>query len=362
MATTVAALQLVEKKLIALDSDVSQLLPALGRQQILVGWHADGSPILRKRRNPITLRQLLTHCSGCGYDFLNRDLVRLRRFQGTTAATRKATVEEWFDQPLLFEPGESWEYGSGVDWVGKLVEQFSGMSLEDYIKRHIWAPLGLSSFTFWPKAPGYTHKLATVTELDPATKKLQVCNEGLDLNRNVTECFGGHGGYCTAADFAELLFSLLADDERVLQRSSVELMFQSQLPKKSQECLQRTMKNKNYTVGDFYDGEVYNWGLGGLLIEETRGSKAPYTRGPGTLVWSSRLNHFWFVDRSNGLLGVFMSHVVPAPDLKIRPLIRAFQENTYRENKNRQGFSSCAENIPQQQLELVEIREHSIQG
>ncbi|KAG5979697.1 hypothetical protein E4U55_004854 [Claviceps digitariae] len=337
--TTVAALQLVERNLISLDTDVSQLLPVLGRQQILVGWHADGSPVLRKRRNPITLRQLLTHSSGCGYDFYNRHLIRLRRFQGTTPATKRTTVTEWFDYPLLFEPGEGWEYGCGPDWAGKLVEQISGMTLEDYNRRHIWTPLGTSSYTFWPNAPGYTHKLATVMERNRATGGLDICEEGLDLNRYSKECFGGHGGFCSAADFSELLLSILANDERVLRPSSVEMMFQDQLSQKSRECIQELMEQKDFTVGDYHAGEVYTWGLGGVLVEETHGSNASYERGPRTLAWCGRLNHFWFIDRSKGFCGLFMTDVVPSPDARIKPVIRKFLENVYREN-GRGGFPS----------------------
>ncbi|KAG5922870.1 hypothetical protein E4U53_003642, partial [Claviceps sorghi] len=291
--TTVAALQLVDRKLLSLDTDVSRLLPVLGRQEILTGWAADGSPVLRKRRAPITLRQLLTHSSGCGYDFYSPQLKRFRRWQGTTAATRRATVEEWFDQPLVFEPGQDWAYGCGLDWAGRLVEQLSGMDLEEYMRRHIWTPLGCSSFTFWPRAPGYTRGVATLTERNPGTGRLDVLPRGLDINENVAECFGGHGGFCSAGDFAELLLSLLADDGRLLRPGSVELMFRDQLPPRSRERIQALMEKEDYTVGDYHAGEVYTWGLGGVLIEETRDSRATYDRGPRTLGWCGRMNHYW---------------------------------------------------------------------
>ncbi|KAG6272978.1 hypothetical protein E4U49_001598 [Claviceps purpurea] len=294
---------LVEKKLIILDEDVSPLLSVLGRQQILVGWQADGSPILRKRRNPITLRQLLTHSSGCGYDFYHPDLKRFRRYQGTTPATQKAKVAEWFNQPLVFEPGQGWEYGAGLDWLYLLAE-FSGCHRE----------------------------LATLAKRDRATGKLDVSLEGLDLNRNVKECFGGHGAYCSAADYAELMFSLLVNDERVLRPSSVELMFENQLSPESKQALQEVMRTRDLVGGDYYAGEVYSWGLGGLLVEETHDSEAPYDRGPKTLAWCSALNHYWFIDRSKGVCGLLMTHVVPSPDAKIKPLIRAFLQHTYREN------------------------------
>ncbi|KAF5611787.1 glu leu phe val dehydrogenase family [Fusarium tjaetaba] len=188
LPTTIAALQLVEKQLITLDADVSDLLPDLGRQQVLVGWSADGSPILKKRRNPITLRQLLTHSSGCGYDLHNTDLKRFRKFQGSKVRD-KSTVIGWFDHPLLFEPGQGWEYGSGVDWAGRLVEQISGLPLEAYLKDHVWKPIGASSFTFWPDSPSNTHQIATSTHRNKSNGKLEVSLNKIGINLGVKGLF-----------------------------------------------------------------------------------------------------------------------------------------------------------------------------
>ncbi|KAF5025563.1 hypothetical protein F66182_2371 [Fusarium sp. NRRL 66182] len=338
LPTTVAVLQLVEKGVITLDTDVSDLLPVLGRQQILAGWDADGSPILHKRRNPITLRHLLTHSSGCGYDFHSRDLKRFRRFQGNTSGS-KPTVVEWFDQPLLFEPGQGWEYGSGIDWAGKLVEQISGISLEVYLRDHVWEPIGASNFTFWPHAPGSTYNIAALTHRNKGTGKLEVSSDEIDINRGLEDCFGGHGGYCSAEDYMKLLFSLLVSDQRMLQASSVDLMFQDHLSKESRQTFRNALKSQKLGVGDFYSGETYTWGLGGMIIEETHSHEAPYTRGPQTLVWGGYTNQFWYVDRSNGVCGLFMTHVYPSPDRNIQKIIRRFQQ--LRGEDGRSNFVRC---------------------
>lgn len=287
-----AVLQIVERQLLTLDDDVSDLLPVLGRQQILAGWNADGSPILQQRRNPITLRNLLTHSSGCGYDFSNPNLKRLRRFREDIGGS-KPTIDEWFDQPLLFEPGQGWEYGSGVDWAGKLVEKISGVSLEVYLRDHVWNPISASDFTFWPDASGSTNKIAALTHRNKYTGKLEASSEKIRINVGLEECFGGHGGYCSAADYMKLLFSLLVSDERILQAHCVELMFQDQLSEESKRIFQSTFKSSKMGVGDFYPGEVYTWGLGGMIIEEAHGQRAPYTRGPRTLAWGGYTNQFW---------------------------------------------------------------------
>ncbi|KFA72654.1 hypothetical protein S40288_03386 [Stachybotrys chartarum IBT 40288] len=338
--TTIAALQLVEKGSIQLDDDVSSILPVLGRQPILSGWADDGSPILRKRRNPITLRHLLTHSAGTGYDFMSQELQKLHSSRGTVPS-QGATIDERFDLPLLFEPGEGWEYGCGVDWAGKIVEQLTGISLEAYLHKNVWAPLGATSFTFWPdKNNSRGAELATLTRRIRKTGKLAEIKQGLGINIGATDCFGGHGGHGTAGDLAELLSSILANDGRVLTPRMVDVMFENQLSPQSQSVLQNAMRDPTWSVGDFYPGETYNWGLGGMLINGSTNSKAPFNRGARTLVWSGAAHQFWFIDREKGVCGLFMTQVLsppPVADAKIRDLTRAWQQYVYQQVDGRRN-------------------------
>ncbi|KAL7755529.1 hypothetical protein ACKLNR_014627 [Fusarium oxysporum f. sp. zingiberi] len=295
LPTTVAVLHIVEKKLIALDDDVSNMLPALGRQKVLAGWDLDGTPILHNRQYPITLRHLLTHSSGAGYSPYNSNLARYQRYRGIQPS-QGSTIEERFDFPLLFEPGQGWEYGCGIDWAGKLVEQLSGISLESYLQDFVWKPLGASSFTFWPDAQRHTHRHAALTRRNRATGNLELVTDGYDLNRGVSDCFGGHSGYCNGPDYTRLLLSILMNDGRVLRPETVDMMFQGQLSVESQQALQEGMETRKLITGDFYPGEVYNFALGGMLIEDARAADAPYSRGRRTLVWCGGTNQFWVSD------------------------------------------------------------------
>jgi len=61
------------------------------------------------------------------------------------------TVAEANDQPLVFAPGESWDYSTGVDWAGVMVERVNGnITLEEYLKKNVWGPLGMNLATFHP--------------------------------------------------------------------------------------------------------------------------------------------------------------------------------------------------------------------
>ncbi|KAJ5017298.1 hypothetical protein K4K57_009053 [Colletotrichum sp. SAR 10_99] len=148
LLTSIAALQLVERGILALDdSDVSHHVPALAQKPILTGFSPSGAPIEVPRQQPITLRHLLTHSAGNSYDFLDSATREWQSHHGIKP-TRGATVEERFAYPLIYEPGASWAYSSSSDWLGKVIEAVTGQSLEDYMRAHIWDPLGAESFTF----------------------------------------------------------------------------------------------------------------------------------------------------------------------------------------------------------------------
>lgn len=114
LMTSIAVLQLVERGIVKLDDDVSLLVPVLAGQPILTGFKEDGTPITKERKGPITLRRLLTHSVGGSYDFSSGDISQWKKTQGTLGKLG-TTVDEVFGHPLLYEPGESWSYGSASD-------------------------------------------------------------------------------------------------------------------------------------------------------------------------------------------------------------------------------------------------------
>src|SRR6266446_904017 len=133
--TSVAAMQLVERGRLQLDQPVGNILPELSAPQVLEGFDDSGAPRLRPAKRPITLRLLLTHTAGFGYEFLNADLIRYVKVSGTpsTSTGKLASLR----QPLVFDPGDRWEYGINTDWVGRIVEAVSGHSLDTYFGKHI---------------------------------------------------------------------------------------------------------------------------------------------------------------------------------------------------------------------------------
>ena len=192
--TGVAAMLLVERGKLTLDGPASDIVPELATKGVLEGFDASGRAVTRKPRRPITLRHLLTHTSGLGYDTWNADVMKYREATGIPAvgSCRNAALAT----PLLAEPGERWEYGISIDWAGKMVEAVSGQRLDRYMTENIFMPLGMADtgFAIGPaqrprKARMHTRGANGITAVDheiPQTPEFHM---------------GGGGLYSTVSDY-----------------------------------------------------------------------------------------------------------------------------------------------------------------
>ena len=154
--TATAAMQLVEQGKINLHEPVSKYLPELGKLDVLTGFDSAGKPILRPATKPVTLHHLLTHTSGFAYDTWDESMLKYNTLHGGPSAGTVAPLT-----PLIFEPGTRWQYGTSVDWTGRLVEAVSGLTLEQYFQRNILQPLGMKDTTFVFPAGKFDRLVAT---------------------------------------------------------------------------------------------------------------------------------------------------------------------------------------------------------
>jgi methyl acetate hydrolase len=122
--TSVAAMQLVEQGKLVLDHQIADVLPELSAPQVLEGFDPSGEPRLRPAKRPITLRHLLTHTAGLVYDMFNAEMGRYMEMKAVPGIISCQNAA--LSLPLVFDPGEKWDYGINIDWVGKAVERVSG--------------------------------------------------------------------------------------------------------------------------------------------------------------------------------------------------------------------------------------------
>ncbi|KIW37031.1 uncharacterized protein PV06_10664 [Exophiala oligosperma] len=324
LATSIAALQAVEKGLLDLDADISKVLPEWKEPEILTGFSDAGEPQLKKASKKITLRQLLSHSSGMGYDFLNPELAKWRQFKGQPIGASGEPLTKRQFLPLVYEPGEGWSYSVAIDWAGKMVEKVNGgVRLGEYLKRHIWEPLGMTSTGF-----RIAENDRIRNNLCPTTKREltgELAPSAPYNHQNPVDDLGGGGLYSSAADYIKLLISLLKNDGTLLKPETTKMMFEPQLAD-PRHLLVHTQNPK--TGGMFRNGvdsESWNFGLGGILTT----AEVPGVCKKGTMSWGGLPNLFWWIDPVAGNCGIYASQLLPPGDPTSIALSVEFHKEIY---------------------------------
>src|SRR3954451_11818170 len=242
--TGTAVLQLIEDGKLDLDAPAKNYVPDIGTLQVIEGFDDSGNPTLRPPKRDITTRMLMLHTAGFGYDFFNEQYNRLATEKGQPSvitASKKALMT-----PLLFDPGERWEYGSNIDWCGQVVEAITGKRLGDVFKERIFAPLGMNETSF-TLTPAMRKRLAGMHQrnADDSLKPLD-----FELPADPEIHMGGHGLYATVGDYMRFIRMWLNDGDgengRVLKPETVKMAEQNQLGDKKitmLPCIIRSLSN-----------------------------------------------------------------------------------------------------------------------
>lgn len=320
--TSAAAMQLVEQGKLALDAPIAQVLPDLARPQVLEGFAADGTPRLRPATRPITLRHLLTHTAGFSYEFWNADIGRYQQQTGTpgiaTCTNRALTT------PLVAEPGDRWEYGINIDWVGKAVEAVSGKDLRRYLKDHLLGPLGMADTDFII-GPGQRARLAAMHARGPDGTLQRV---DFALPETPEFFMGGGGLYGTARDYLRFVTMILnegrADGAQLLRPETVREMGRNQIGELTVGPL-RTVLPELSNDADFFPGMVKKFGLGFLINTEP----VPGGREARSLAWAGLANTYYWIDPQRRRGGVICTQILPFADPTVLSLLGELERAVY---------------------------------
>src|SRR5712691_11585360 len=192
--TATAAMQLIERGKIKLEQPARELVAELSSPQVLEGFDASGQPRLRPAMRPMTVRHLLTHTAGFTYDIWSALMGQYQTYASIPGVITCQNAA--LTTPLLCEPGERWEYGISIDWVGKIVEAVSGQKLDRYLEEHICQPLGMHDTAF-KISPSMRARLAPIHQRgdDGALQPTPI-----EVPQDPEFHMGGGGLYSTAMD------------------------------------------------------------------------------------------------------------------------------------------------------------------
>jgi CubicO group peptidase (beta-lactamase class C family) len=316
--TSIALMQLYERGIFQLNDPLYRVIPSWRARQVYVSGEGDNMQ-LAAQAQPITFRHILSHMAGLSYGATRHPVDRMyltdqkARVQG---ATLQGLVDHLADVPLRYQPGERWMYSFATDICGYLVEQLSGMPLDEYFMKNIFEPLGMRDTGFWVASDKVGRFAANYQR--GRDKQLKLFDDPAESKYLQPPSFlGGGGGLVSTTEdylrFVEMLRNkgraADAQGERIIGSRTLALMHQNHLPD-GQDLA-------GVAIGDFsetaYEGVGFGLGFAKTLSEVGAGSL-----GPGDYYWGGAASTIFWVDPIEDLTVVFMTQLMPSATFNFR--------------------------------------------
>jgi CubicO group peptidase (beta-lactamase class C family) len=313
----VAAMIMIDRGKLSLDTPVGDILPAWNDLQVLEGFNGD-TPILRAPKTRATVRHLATHTSGMEYEFWNPDVAKFNKLTGHFTVLSGLKVA--MNYPLTCDPGTRWGYGPSIDWLGQMVQAVDGRRIDQFCREEIFEPLGMTSSAF--EADGFKNRLADVF------RRGADGNFGpLDLSPpSNPDVYGmGHAMYATPSDYMRFLRMILnkgeLDGERILSAPAFEILISDQMG----GLTFQTMISASWTSADVFlpDGTVHSF------MATLHTADVPGKRAAGTQSWAGILNSHYWVDPANDVAAVIMTQSLPFAEKPFLDTYDAFERAVY---------------------------------
>ncbi len=305
--TAAGIMILYEQGKLLLDAPLYNYLPEFRNINVLDKFNEkDTTYTAVPAKRPITIRDLLTHSSGLDYAGIgSANMVGIYAKNGLFAGfnlmpkgqTLKQAMTTLATLPLVHQPGEKWTYGLNSDLLGYLIEVISGQTLDEFLTRNIFQPIGMEDTYFnVPKSKGdrlaivYTEdSLHHIVAWDKGNNPLDAAYPLV----NKTYFSGGADLTSTALDYAKFLQMFLNqgmyNGHQILSRRTIEMMTTNQLP--------------------FHFDGTNDFGLGFAIVTEAGAAKDP--RREGSFAWGGYFGTTYWADPKSNLICLIMTQQIP---------------------------------------------------
>ena len=318
--TSIALMQLYEKSLFRLDDPVHWYIPSWKGLRV---YEAGVYPnfITSRPKRHMTIRDLLTHMSGLTYDFMYRTNVdgayRATKLQNT--GSLKDMVNTLSELPLEFSPGDKWNYSVSTDVIGYLVEYFSGLKFDEYLKKNILEPLEMIDTGFHcPEEK--VHRMAACYQYVPNNQP-SLIKEGTprDITKERQFLSGGGVLVSTISDYYKFSSMLLDQGElegkRIIGRKTLEMMTSNHLPDGKDLT--------DLTSGSSFSETPYKgigFGLGfSVMLDPV---KSQVLSDPGEFGWGGMASTVFWVNPVEDIVLIFMTQLIPSSTYQLRRELR----------------------------------------
>ena len=310
--TSIAVLKLWEKGKIYLDDPIEKYIPEFKGVEIFESFNEkDSSYTSKQTTKKITVRQLLTHTSGIGYDFIdgNQSIKAIYHkkkqsfmINGVMCfcdedVTIGEAIENLADVPLHHEPGEKFTYGMGLDVLGYMIEIVSGKKLNEFFREEIFEPLEMNDTYFYLPTEKEDRLVPVLTknENEWVIFEDDRFNENYPIEGERKFFAGGCGLSSTVEDYYKFLSVFINNGnykgKSFISKQTNDLIFQNQLP------------------------EDFGFGVGlafGVVLDKDL--KNGGTGTAGTISWGGYWNTSYFADPNDKVIGVIFKQTQNIPD------------------------------------------------
>jgi CubicO group peptidase (beta-lactamase class C family) len=323
--TAVAAMMLYEEGCFDLNDPAGRWIDELREARVYVSGPAS-APISVPAVEPVRIHHLLTHTSGLTYGFQNLTPVdEIYRSMGYDLAypenvSLADAVHDWCSAPLLFEPGSAWNYSVATDVLGRLIEIWSGVSLDQFIRTRVLDPLGMNDTDWYCPADKLDRLAMLYVHHEGEAARLEALAE--PATRWPTLLAGGGGLVSTAHDYQRFMTMMLRAGElegtRLLSSRTVALMTRNHLPG---ECDLHTFARDSFSeVGQAGVG----FGLGMSVVAHQPTNRS--LTSEGSFAWGGAASTYFWVDPEEELSVGLYTQLLPS---WIYPVRREVQQLVY---------------------------------
>src|SRR6266496_2151498 len=307
--TGVAMMILFEKGKWLPNDPISKYIPEFKNLKVFTGVDKDGKPILVDPDHAPTMRELLSHSAGFSYgngktmvDAMYKDLKPME------SANLQEMIDKLAKIPLNYQPGKGWTYSLSMDIEGYLIEKFSGQTLPDFMRDHIFVPLGMKDTGFFVPQE---KRSRFATNYRDEQGQLVVTNGGAPPTHYTTQPTlpSGGGGLVSTADdyyrFAQMLGNGGEfEGKRILAPASVKLMGSNHLP--------ANLLTGEFGIGQHVMRPGFGYGVNCAVVFDPAEANLP--DGKGTFFWDGAAGTWFWVDPANDIVFVSMIQRRTSPD------------------------------------------------
>ena len=303
--TCTAAMLLYERGLYSLEDKLSDYMPEFAEMTVICG------DTVKKAKNPILIKHLFEMTAGFSYNCASPELKRAFAETDGKCPTRE-TMRYLAKEPLLFEPGERWEYSLCHDVLAAFVEVISGEKFEDFVRKNIFEPLGMNNTTF----------MLPDGELDTVTEQYRFENgKNINIGKRISTyklgseyASGGAGCISTSSDYIKFIEGLRT--HKILKPETLALMMTDRLTD-SQKVT-------------YWTSDTHGYGLG---VRCPMGDEHYVDFG-----WGGAACAYLAVDMTNNITLYFAAHQLSSGTQRLRAMLYRFVRAELLDNSEFDGI------------------------